>query len=263
MAKLDGGLMERKLKAGWVRKDFAKLFEVSEEQFEEMLKREFDKNAYKAMMLRISRNEKKRQKPRKQKTTNDMRVEEKIEEKVQSSPQEELETLEADKKILEEQLCSFEKDRKQLLTKKHSIESNLQKYQDILIGLRKKVEENMNKAAEQIDALQEVSDSIRSVNEQMKLSKSEIVAIDEKISSLKVMQIFVYNNGTIEVDSNIVEIDGWENIFKQISSDLKFEDLTLKQIKQFAKLVIFTSSQTRSFEIVFENEAMEKLFREF
>lgn len=266
MHNLNGGLMERKLKEGWVLADFSKYFGITDEEFEARLRKSFAENAVKAMMLRISRNQKrKEQKMRKvERKTYKMAEKVIVEEIVEKeSSEEKLEALKNDKILLEEKIRCLESARKKLQNSKRANQQKLQKLEDVLINLRKSVEENMKKASEAMSSLEEIATSIESTNLEIKNLNQKLDLVISDIASLEKIQIFVYKNGSIEMGNEVVEVEEWNNIFNDLSSDLKFEDLTLKQIKLLAKLLVLTKGLERQFEIIFEDEVLEKIFKEF
>ena len=58
MPRLDGKLMELKLKNGWSVSNFAEYLECSEEHFLNSLQKNFQPRVYKKMLNRLARNEK-------------------------------------------------------------------------------------------------------------------------------------------------------------------------------------------------------------
>ena len=103
--------------------------------------------------------------------------------------------------------------------------------------------------------------------EEIHASEENLENIKKSIKKQQVIEIFVYEDGSIEAEGRAFEenSENWKTAFNDMIADEKMGDLTINQIKQLAKLREYTKSleaQKRKYNTIFESEESQKAYNE-
>ena len=289
MTQLNGKLMEEKLKRGWTVASFADYFQISEEDFLVRLKKTFRSNTYEGMKRRLEQNAKIRKKAE-QPPSNSKRVDipnisipvvQKLSFRdldlddsetvlTKTEPKSHLETLKELEKDLSESLISLEGEHKELVQKRKSLKASLYKERLALIEFLKQLTEHRENFREIVRCYDNLSIEMCNKMSEISDKKSQLEDIRLQIEEQEKIQIFFYENGEIEFlgERNSFDVsDGDIDImFNRFISNPSFENLTVKVIRQLAYLILLTQSLSmanKKYEIIFEDEAIEKIFEKF
>lgn len=293
LIRLNGKKLTVKLKYGSTIDDLAREYDCQKEELLEFLKKNFEKSAYNRIINEMTKNSKKKNHNKKSSlsiSTDDeaittiwkddttiTTVQEKNEATEEQFPilhfqasslDEEslLQKLKDEENILRHELIAKENEHKNLITNKKSLIKQLENQQALMLELRKTIEQRQKEVEQISNDLNKLSEELVSVNFSISNGRKDLLDIQEKIKELEKIYIFVYQNG--ETDTGNLDIDlpeTWNEIFDDILRNDIVEDLSVKQIKQLAKLIVLTDILNQNsliFELTFESENAQKAFYE-
>lgn len=142
---------------------------------------------------------------------------------------------------------------KQLQTKKKEIDS-------LLKTLEGKREEISNLKFEYDD----LALKMLNLDEKIRTVRTQLDDLREEIQSLRVVSIFIYEDGSIESESELAFSEEEETqFFTGLVNLPEMEDMTIKQIKTLARLKAILKTLERGekeYSLVFEEQKLEKYF---
>lgn len=142
---------------------------------------------------------------------------------------------------------------KQLQTKKKEIDS-------LLKTLEGKREEISNLKFEYDD----LALKMQNLDEKIRIVRTRLDDLREEIHSLRVVSIFIYEDGSIESESELAFSEEDETqFFTELVNLPEMEDMTIKQIKTLARLKAILKTLERGekeYSLVFEEQKLEKYF---
>lgn len=274
MRRVNGKLLKNNLKKGWTISDFAAYCNMSVEEFQNCLKKNFSESYLQPIWRDLKKNEKAREKSKKNASKSDciqvLRDKEPqilTEEQKINSQQEELK--EKERKIRGD-LCSKEKEYKSLQDLKKEACKKLQEQRDFLDKIYRQIKE---KETILVNLLKEsqVIDEAMAKNRVSRLDKEkELQQVLDKIKSLKKVSINCYSDGRVECEELQNQDLDWSQKFENLTEDTTddadklfieirqlAEDLPVKEVKQLAKLLTlfdFLKEQDKKYCILFEEE---------
>jgi hypothetical protein len=90
-------------------------------------------------------------------------------------------------------------------------------------------------------------------------------AIESRIEKAKLVSIFIYNSGEIEVETqSTIQYPEWSDLLEAIIEEEELTSLTIKQAKALAKVIALVRlliTQGTPFEVSFEDQASENYFK--
>lgn len=274
MHKIESRFINENLKKGWTIEDFAEKLEMSSEEFTKALHDTFNSRACRTMIASLKTNEKRKAK-RSKKSSDielndgailvlDSESEFTTDSPLETNPSLELQKLEEEKSSLEENIASLENEREELYRKRKSVYSSLNEEKEALLEMLKQIESHEKVITNLSNELDDISKQAEKFNEEIALKNSELLSVMNRIQELSKISIFVYQNGSFELDNTELTVEVSEEdekaLFEAFTKSDAFEELTLKQIKAIAKLKIITEKISSNFDITFESEEMEKAF---
>lgn len=278
MPVLNAKLMNEKLKRGWTADDFARHLNMcSKEEFLASLQKQFNSKAYNGWCSEMRGNQKRKDKIERSRAQESEKEEEmetmmEVEVKAEKESVEENKVLELKmrEESIRKEICDKELDHVQLKAKRRELYTSLRKQKEALLRLKEEMKERQEEVNEIVTQLQVSASEMSKISAEISNSQKELEKVREEIKSLQKIEIFAYKNGEIEAEKEgekfEIEIsDSWEELFKDLATKDLLEDLTVKQIKQIAKLIVLTESlqqQNMKFEITFEMEEVRNLFHQ-
>lgn len=199
----------------------------------------------------------------------DVLVEQQSETQLTSSSlieEERLQNLKDEEKILRDGIISKENEHKNLIAKRKQLFKKLETQRSMMLQLRKTIEQRKKEVEEISAELISLSDEIVSVNSFLSTGRTDLLNIQNKIKELEKISVFIYENGEIDTDNFLIDIpENWNDVFENILRNEVVENLSIKQIKQLAKLIVLTgilNANTLEYELTFESENSQKAFYE-
>ena len=265
MAQLTGKLMEQKLKYGWTLADVAKYLNCSEEEVEEKIRKEFSSKAAHSMLVRMEKNAKQRERKLTSRGKSASRTAKRVsstnvQQHVELSEEE---LLKQKEETIIKSILDAEAMFKDALANKNSYKKQLANEQTELIKIQQQVNAKKEKVNDIISKIFNADSEMSNANAKLGDLRKELETVKSELRELNKLTIFVYANGIIEAeDYNLDEID-FQKKYDDITANRSdiVDDLTLKQIKQLAKLLVFTASIVdRAYEIIFDSEDLQMAF---
>lgn len=263
--RLTGKIMEEKLKIGWTEEDFANHFQISIESFSELVRKTFSQKACKDFFNRLYKNQKLKEKHMKnaknRKKISTTQNKEK-EENVVS-----LELLKEEEEKQQKLLCQLEGKHQELVSRRMNAMSILKNKKADLLELKKIVAKHQSEIENVIQEVNDISKQMNKKLEEIHASEENLENIKKSIKKQQVIEIFAYENGSIEAEGVVFEVnsENWKEAFNDMIADEKMGNLTINQIKQLAKLREYTKSleaEERKYNIIFESEESQKVYQE-
>ena len=177
-----------------------------------------------------------------------------------------LQKLKDEEKILRHELISKENEHRNLITKKKNLINKLENQQALMLELRKTIEQRQKDVEQISNDLDNLSEELVSINSSISNGRKDLLDIQGKIKELEKIYVFVYENGETDTGNFCIDIpETWNKVFDDILRNDIVEDLSIKQIKQLAKLIVLTDILNQNsliFELTFESENAQKAFYE-
>ena len=270
--RINGKYMEEKLKRGFCTKDFINHLNISEEEFFHCLKKTFSAKSYNLICKRIKNNEKKagklsnKQINETSKTvipdtvhTVDVEVENCI------LP---LDVLKNQECKLVNEICSMETEHSKLISKRATLKKEFQQQQNQLNDLIKKAESIRKNFETTFSEWEKLGSDMKSLTNLINDKNSSLESIRNEIISLQKISIFVYSNGEIEIENAgefefKQETSIYEELFAQLVQNNLLESLTIKTIRQLAKLILIVRKLEDDhfcYELTFEDNTVQEVF---
>ena len=285
-------LVRTKVKSGWTTHDFLTTYGINEVEFKDFIQKKFLKSSD-SIFRSLKSNDKfaKRtvatesvQDDSSEKSTEalpDYSIEEKSEamEIVNTEPESISEECEGSSDLsditelterensLSSEICKQEAFREELLSDKRSIFNTLHNQRLEILRLKELVEQEMKNINGNILHLNSLSEQIEEVNLHISDLNCQLQDVRLQIKQQQKVFIYCYSNGEIEVENYLDELPDFDDKFglvlQQVSYAKDFENLSLKEIKSYSKilaLVELFDTQGRSFDITFDNPTLQNIW---
>ena len=165
---------------------------------------------------------------------------------------------------LQDKVCHEELYIHNLNSKKTDLSNCLCSERKGLKSLLIEVENYKEKINNLINEYTKIESEINSKSKELSEDKKELKLIREQILSKQKVCIYAFTNGDIEFENNSYDIpETWTELFKKLIQTEEFEALTIKQLKQLAKIAVLTKvfkEKNIQFDIVFDSDELSKYF---
>ena len=141
---------------------------------------------------------------------------------------------------------------------------NLRKERDELLNLKVLLEKHQAAFEAFAQEYNTVLSSLDEVNEELRFLNAEIEGTQQAIAEASKVTIYVYEGGQIGTegfDGILPEAD--PEMVKQFSIDERFEDLTLRELRQLCKILAFVAlleNDEKRYECIFGHEKLEAAY---
>lgn len=266
---LTGKILEIELKRGATIEDFAQKYECTQDEFLEHLQKNFCSKAKNSIVRNMTKNAKKR-KPTKRvqgkgpKTLSQIHESSTIlkeDKQVNNSTTEdsELQKLKERETLLISEISKQEMLHEKSVSERMKLFEKLRLQREKMLELREIINQNQKEVEKISIELSEITDRITAENETIATNKQKLEEVKHCIKSFEKIIIFVYKNGETEIDNevDIPETTGWDEVFNSLIHNKTVEELSLKQVQQFAKLLVLVEklqAKNRKYELTFESK---------
>lgn len=162
------------------------------------------------------------------------------------------------------QIIVLEINHKKLVSRKRAIQTEeLPNLKQELEQYRAKILEAQSQVISLNDELNGLVAKINEVNSSLSEKREQLQILEEEISALKTVNIFVYSSGEIEITASTeIEVPDeskidWISVVTNNSEQCKM--MTIAQIQSVVK-TIYIVKELKSWQIAFEEEICQKLF---
>ena len=162
------------------------------------------------------------------------------------------------------ELQKLENEHKACMQSRLGLLKQLQTEKDEIERLRKTLEEKREKISNLKFEYDDSALKMLNLDEQIRIARTQLDDLREEIHSLRVVSIFIYEDGSIESESELAFSEEEETqFFTELVNLPEMEDMTIKQIKTLARLKAILKTLERGekeYSLVFEEQKLEKYF---
>ncbi len=285
LKRLRGKQMWVYIKQGLTIEELLEKYKCSQEEFTKFLEKNFENKSLDSIKRSFERNSKKSrnnavaavaQEENTKSTLNELRkkgrqMQEKNiikENKKEASDEMSLENLKASgKNISDRNMQSRKAEHKRTLSIRRTLLEKLVTEKEKILELKKIILQRQKEVDEIFTQIVETEKKIGAKSEELSSNKKILDEVREYIKVLEKVTIFVYENGEIKEEEAEVEEEllGLDEVFDSLIYNELVENLSVKQIRQLAKLLVLTEqmqNQGKDFELVFESETVQTIFEQ-
>lgn len=250
--RINGKKMEVEIKNGATMENFLEKYNCTRDEFLEYLHKNFSENARNSMLRSIAKNSKKIKKQSRNE---------------QQLIMDEEKSCEVTMEMHIEELAAVTTDNKHQknLSKRRSLFEQLRIQKEKMLELKKIIEKRQLEVENISKEINEVTNKISVEKDELFNNKQILEETRDYIKNLEKISIFVYKNGEIEIEnSETPEITDWQNEFETLINDEAVENLSVKQIRQLAKLTVLEKQfekEGKEYELTIEDEIVEKIVK--
>lgn len=291
MRQLSAKFMNTNIKKGWTIENFAGYFGISEEEFLKKMRKTFNKRGVEEMISEMKKNRKKVNGKKTVETAEPV-VEPATEPVVEPATESVGDTVDANVNLaitddtvnakvsqgnktihelkakeseLSEKLCIEENHHKELVSNRHNLYDSLRKHRSKLVRLQSELQDCMYSVIEIDENISKINEEMEKSNSNKKEIKNQLEKVRAEIETCSKINILAYEDGTIEIDEEVEIPAEWSSFATELTSNEAFESLTVRQIKQLAKLVVLTFDLEKrgvKYDLVFDSEIVQQLFEQ-
>lgn len=190
-----------------------------------------------------------------------------MKENKKESDERSLEKLKDRENALVTEICNQEVAHKSTLSSKKKLFDELENEKEKILELKGIILKRQKAVDEIFTKIVEIDEKIITESEELSANKKILNEIREYIKVLEKVTIFIYENGEIKEEEAEVaeELLGLDEVFDSLIHNELVENLSVKQIRQLAKLMVLTEQmqkQGQNYDLVFESEIVQKIFEQ-
>ena len=284
LRRLRGKQLWLYIKQGFTIEDLLEKYQCTKEELEKYMEKNFEKKARDSVRRELEKNGKKsgnntavivtqeeiskstlkeiQKKARQMQEKNIMVMENK-----KDSDEMSLEKLKDRENALVTEICKQEDERKRTLAIRKTLLEKLVTEKEKILELKKIILQRQKEVDEIFTKMVEIDKKITAESEELSANKKILSEVREYIKVLEKVTIFVYENGEIKEEEAEVaeELPGLDEVFDSLIHNELVENLSVKQIRQLAKLLVLTEQrqkQGQNYDLVFESEIVQKIFEQ-
>lgn len=284
LRRLRGKQLWLYIKQGFTIEDLLEKYQCTKEELEKYMEKNFEKKARDSVRRELEKNGKKsgnntavivtqeeiskstlkeiQKKARQMQEKNIMVMENK-----KDSDEMSLEKLKDRENALVTEICKQEGERKRTLAIRKTLLEKLVTEKEKILELKKIILQRQKEVDEIFTKMVEIDKKITVESEELSANKKILSEVREYIKVLEKVTIFVYENGEIKEEEAEVaeELPGLDEVFDSLIHNELVENLSVKQIRQLAKLLVLTEQrqkQGQNYDLVFESEIVQKIFEQ-
>lgn len=273
------------IKQGMTIEELIEKYKCSQEDLEKYMEKNFEKKARESIRRELEKNGKKRgnntativtQEEISKTTLNELhkkgrQMQEKnvmvMKENKKESDERSLEKLKDRENALVTEICKQEVAHKSTLSSKKKLFDELENEKEKILELKDIILKRQKAVDEIFTKIVEIDEKIITESEELSANKKILNEIREYIKVLEKVTIFIYENGEIKEEEEEVaeELLGLDEVFDSLIHNELVENLSVKQIRQLAKLMVLTEQmqkQGQNYDLVFESEIVQKIFEQ-
>lgn len=284
LRRLRGKQLWLYIKQGFTIEDLLEKYQCTKEELEKYMEKNFEKKARDSVRRELEKNVKKsgnntavivtqeeiskstlkeiQKKARQMQEKNIMVMENK-----KDSDEMSLEKLKDRENALVTEICKQEGEHKRTLATRRTLLEKLVTEKEKILEQKKIILQRQKEVDEIFTKMVEIDEKITAESEELSANKKILSEVREYIKVLEKVTIFVYENGEIKEEEEAVEEEPpeTEEVFDCLIHNELVENLSVKQIRQLAKLLVLTEQmqkQGQNYDLVFESEIVQKIFEQ-
>ena len=186
-----------------------------------------------------------------------------IEEPESAEKQPTLEELLESEEFLSKNCYALEQEHNELMIARKEDVEELAKIKKNLEELKRLLQANQAKMANVLEDYNSKAEQMLKVSSEIKACKEMLKETREQIEEARKLKISVYSDGTIECENGELKTPCETEVSQLMSTIIlqtAAEELTVKQIKTVAKLVLMVKQLDKNFELEFDSDSVQKLY---
>ena len=270
--------IQSKLKQGWTTEDFCTDLEISEEDLVDFCRRHSNNRHYAEFFTDVKKNEqlaKKRQRAEDKKNNVTTQEEDALipnvvipkstNEKVappqivEEKPEDaKIRGLRSDVEKNESELSSMLSLKEKLSKEIVELTNKSQKLKDDCENLRKELGNKTHQLQNASDRIMVLKNHSMQNDKNIDEAKKKISSLQHDIRELQKISITVHTNGEISIDKDVQIPASWENVYSKLLDDSIVDNITIKQIRQLAKIISLNEKlyqEKEYFQFIFEYDS--------
>lgn len=269
--------LQAKLKLGWITEDFCTDLEISEEDLRDFIERHSNNRFYSEFFSNVKKNEqivKKRQRAEEKKTNltdEDAHAQQTVfleltgtsnnapvstPQILEESPTDaKIRELKAEMGKRETELSSNSNLKNKLANEIAETFNKIQKLKADCDKLKTELDSKKHQLENSSSRLIVMQNHLKQVEKDIEETKKNISDVQYEIRELQKISITVHKNGEISIDKNVQIPASWEQIYSKLIEDSIVDNITIKQIRQLAKIIALNetlSKENAYFQFIFE-----------
>lgn len=172
------------------------------------------------------------------------------------------ELLEAEK-FLSDNCVSLEKEHNALINARREDVKTLAEIKRTLEELKRLLQVNQSKLTTVLENYNSKAEQMLRVSSEISACKEMLADTRAQIEEAKKLKVSVFSDGTIECENGELEYPSEAEVLQFFSTLILLaaaEELTIKQIKTVAKLVLVVKRIDQKYELEFDSDLVQKLY---
>lgn len=186
-----------------------------------------------------------------------------VEEPINDEPKLSLEELLEEEKFLSDNCVALEKEHKELISARREDVKMLANIKRTLEELKRLLQANQNRLTTVLEDYNSKAEQMIRVNSEISACKEMLADTRAQIEEAKKLKISVFSDGTIECENGELQYPSEAEVSQVFSTIILLaaaEELTVKQIKTVAKLVLTVKKIDKKYELEFDSDSVQKFY---
>lgn len=186
-----------------------------------------------------------------------------VEESTNDEPKPSLNELLEAEKFLSDNCVSLEKEHNALINARREDVKTLAEIKRTLEELKRLLQVNQSKLTTVLENYNSKAEQMLRVSSEISACKEMLADTRAQIEEAKKLKISVFSDGTIECENGELESPCEAEVSQLFSTLILLaaaEELTIKQIKTVAKLVLMVKKIDKKYELEFDSDLVQKLY---
>ena len=186
-----------------------------------------------------------------------------VEESTNDEPKTSLNELLEAEKFLSDNCVSLEKEHNALINARREDVKTLALIKRTLEELKRLLQVNQSKLTTVLEDYNSKAEQMLRVSSEISACKEMLADTRAQIEEAKKLKISVFSDGTIECENGELESPCEAEVSQLFSTLILLaaaEELTIKQIKTVAKLVLMVKKIDKKYELEFDSDLVQKLY---
>ena len=186
-----------------------------------------------------------------------------VEEPINDEPKFSLVELLEEEKFLSDNCVALEKEHNELISARREDVKMLANIKRTLEELKRLLQANQNRLTTVLEDYNSKAEQMIRVNSEISACKEMLADTRAQLEEAKKLKISVFSDGTIECENGELQYPSEAEVSQVFSTIILLaaaEELTVKQIKTVAKLVLTVKKIDKKYELEFDSDSVQKFY---
>lgn len=186
-----------------------------------------------------------------------------VEEPINDEPKFSLEELLEEEKFLSDNCVALENEHEELISARREDVKMLANIKRTLEELKRLLQANQNRLTTVLEDYNSKAEQMIRVNSEISACKEMLADTRAQLEEAKKLKISVFSDGTIECENGELQYPSEAEVSQVFSTIILLaaaEELTVKQIKTVAKLVLTVKKIDKKYELEFDSDSVQKFY---